>query len=141
LDAGSDGTVARVLLRVRSVKELLEALHLAAQLVALQGLELFCGRLCGAQVLHRSAISRLADSQHVGDSSATLPDRAGSARANQNRRAALYAVDLALAGLSTAPHSHQLGVLVEKLDTNSFQHRRVGVGIDGNGQVPHYRLQ
>jgi hypothetical protein len=35
LDAGSDGTVARVLLRVHSVKELLEALHLAAQLVTL----------------------------------------------------------------------------------------------------------
>jgi hypothetical protein len=141
VDAGSDSTVARVLLRVRSVKELLEALHLAAQLVAFQGLELFCGRLCSAQVLHRSAISRLADSQHVGDSSAALPDRADSARANRNRRAALYAVDLTLAGLGTTPHSRQLGGLVEELDSNSFQHRRVGVGIDGSGQVSHCCLQ
>ena len=49
--AGSHHVVARVLLRVRSVEELLEAVKLAAPLLALQVLKLFYFRLHSVQVL------------------------------------------------------------------------------------------
>ena len=72
LSVGFHHAIAHVLLRIRSVDELLEALHLAAPFIALQGLKFFCRRLRGVQVLHWGIIDRTSNSQHAGDGRATL---------------------------------------------------------------------
>ena len=80
LSACSHHAIAHVLLRIRSVDELLEALHLDAQFLALQVLELYCSRLGGTHILRRGFGDGASVSQHAGDRSATLPDGAGPTR-------------------------------------------------------------
>lgn len=121
LSASSHNTVARVLLRVHNIEELLEALHLDGPLFTLQVLKFIRARLSGAHVLRRALIDGAFYSQHAGNHSAALPDGTGPAELGHSLRAANHTVDLVLSAFNAVFQRHNLGGAIEDLDAELLQ--------------------